>query len=205
MGARTTSPAPVGDHGRDPGCGCHLRGDDLAAHAAATERRALPHLDLTRARTLGEELGAGLPRSARVHAFDLGQEHEQARTDEHGDLGRECVVVAEGDLVGRGRIVLVHDRDGAETEELGERLARVHVRRAIGDVVRREQDLCGSEPFGCQRLVPGRLQARLSESGGRLESRNAARPSLQPEPREAECDRARGDDARRLARAHELT
>ena len=60
---------------------------------------------------------SGGSRRPRVHALDLGQEHEQASADEDRDLGGERVVVAERDLVRRGRVVLVHDRHRPEREE----------------------------------------------------------------------------------------
>ena len=75
-----------------------------------------------------EQLGTGRSRRARVHAVDLRQQHEQPRADEDGHLRGERVVVAEGDLVRRGRVVLVHDRHGSEREQRGERVAGVQVR-----------------------------------------------------------------------------
>ena len=153
----------AGDHRRDAGSARHLRGEHLAPHPPRPSSVPTPDLGLAGELALGQELGSRGPGSARVHAFDLGQEDEQARADEDGDLGREGVVVAEGDLVGRRRVVLVHDRHRAETEELGERLARVHVGGAVGDVAGREQDLGRRDPVRAERLLPGRLEARLSE------------------------------------------
>ena len=51
-----------------------------------------------------------------------------------GDLRRQRVVVAEGDLVGRGRVVLVHDRNRPEPEQRVEGVADVDVRLPVGDV-----------------------------------------------------------------------
>ena len=65
------------------------------------------------------------------HAGHRGEQHEQARAHEHRDLRGERVVVAEADLVGRRRVVLVHDGHRAEREERGERAARVDVGAAL--------------------------------------------------------------------------
>ena len=189
---------PTGDHGRDAGRGRHLRGDDLAAHPAAPERGADADLGLEGELALGDQLRAGRSGRPRVDAFHLGQENEQPRPHEHGDLGRERVVVAERDLVGRRRVVLVHDGHRAEAEELGEGLARVHVGGAVGDVAGRQQDLSGRDALASERLLPGRLQACLPERRGGLEPGHRARALRQPEPRKPQRDRAGRDDAHRL-------
>ena len=53
---------------------------------------------------------------------------------QNGDLRGQGVVVAEGDLVGGRRVVLVHDRDRAEPEQRVEGVADVDVRLPVGDV-----------------------------------------------------------------------
>src|SRR5439155_9128577 len=77
--------APGRDHGRDARGRSHLRRNHLRAHAAATELAPDADLGFTRELALGEQLGAGRPGSARVHALDLGEEDEQLRADEHRD------------------------------------------------------------------------------------------------------------------------
>ena len=57
------------------------------------------------------------------------------------DARGQAVVVAEADLGGRDRVVLVDHGDGAEGEQLFERGARVEVAAALLGVVGREQDL----------------------------------------------------------------
>ena len=76
----------------------------------------------------------GVAGGAGVDALDLGQQHEQPGADEDRDLRRERVVVAERDLVGRRRVVLVHDRHDAARRERGERVAGVQVGGAVGEV-----------------------------------------------------------------------
>ena len=142
-----------------PAAARHLRGEHLAPHAAAPELGADPDLGLAGELALGDQLGARGAGRARVDALDLGEEDEQPRPDEHRDLRRERVVVAERDLVGRRRVVLVHDGHRAEPEELGERLARVHVRGAVGDVARGEQDLGGGDARARRARPPRRPAA----------------------------------------------
>ena len=138
-----------------------------------------------------------MPGRARVDALDLGQQHEQPRPQQNGDLRGQRVVVAEGDLVGRGRVVLVHDRHHAELEQRGQGVARVDVRGALADIRGGEQDLRSGERS--ERFVPRRLQPRLAERGRGLQSRDAARTAIEAEPRETQRNRSGGDDADRLA------
>ena len=190
---------PPRDHCRDTGSTRHLRRHDLAPHPSATELGADSDLGLASELALGQELGSRRPRRARIDAFDLGQEDEQSRPDEDRDLGSERIVVPERDLVGRSRVVLVDDRHGAETKELGERLTRVHVGGPVGDVSGREQDLSRRNPVPSQRLLPRGLELRLAERGGRLQLSHRARSAPEAELREPQRDRPRGNDADRLS------
>ncbi len=149
------------------------------------------------------ELGAWRPGAAGVHAVDLGQEDEQPRADEDRDLRRERVVVAEGDLVGRRRVVLVHDGDGSCVEERLERVASVHVGGAVGDVVACQEHLCREQPLSREGALPGTVELPLPERGRGLELRHRARAPVETELREAERDRARRDDCDGLAASHD--
>ena len=139
----------------------------------------------------------GSPGRPRVHAVDLGQEHEQPRAQQHCNLRGEGVVVAEGDLVRGGGVVLVHDRNDAEVEQRVQRVADIDVGGPVADVGGGEQHLRRRRRR--ERCVPRGLEPRLTERRGSLELRDRARAPLEPEPREPERDRARGDDADRLA------
>ena len=61
---------------------------------------------------------------AVVEAGDIGEDHEQVRTDERAHERGELIVVAELDLVGRDGVVLVDDGHRAEPQELAERQSR---------------------------------------------------------------------------------
>ena len=143
----------------------------------------------------------GLSGAAGVHAFDLGQEDEQPGADEDCDVGGERVVVAEGDLVGRRRVVLVDDRHRSCVEQRLERVPGVHVGGTVGDVIAREEHLRREQVLSRERVLPAALQPALSERRRRLELRHRARAPVEPEVGEPERDRARGDDCNRLAAA----
>jgi len=129
-----TRAVPGGDHRRDPGGSRKPSGRDLALHPAPPVLARGAEPDAFEGAGLGEELCAWIGGMRGVDALDLGQEHEQPRSDEHCELRRERVVVAEGDLVRRGRIVLVHDRDDSEPQQRRERAPHVQVRGALGEV-----------------------------------------------------------------------
>ncbi len=146
---------------------------------------------------LGDELRPGLPGSSRVDALDLGQEHQQPGLNEHGDLGGERVVVAEGDLVGRGRVVLVDHRHRVEGEQRLDRVARVDIGAAVGDVAGRQEDLGGVEAFRGKSALPRLLETGLAERRRGLEPGDVAGAARETEVGEAERDCARRDHADR--------
>ena len=109
----------------------------------------------------------------REDAVDVGEQDEQAGVEQDRDLGGEEVVVAEGDLVGGGGVVLVDDRDHPPLDQPAQGLARVQVVGAGGDVGRGQQHLGGA------RAAARRAAARRRGRGrpGRPPRRPAARPS----------------------------
>jgi hypothetical protein len=66
-------------------------------------------------------------RVGRVEPADVGQQHQPIGADQDRNLGGEEVVVAERDLVGGGRVVLVDHRDHPPVEQLAQGVARVQV------------------------------------------------------------------------------
>ena len=71
----------------------------------------------------------------------VGEQDQPPRLDHDRHLGREEVVVAEGDLVGRGRVVLVDHRDDVPGDQPLQRLARVQVVHPLRHVERGQQHL----------------------------------------------------------------
>src|SRR6266542_1714771 len=85
---------------------------DLADHAARAQSCPAGLADrdpgqVVLAAHLGNGAGAWSGRVAGVQAVHIGQQHQQVGVDEHGDERGYTVVVAEADLLGRDRVVLV--------------------------------------------------------------------------------------------------
>ena len=119
-----------------------------------------------------------------MHAGDLGEEHEEPRTDEDRHLRRQRVVVAERDLVGRRRVVLVDDRYCPDANRASSACVR-DVCGTIGQVADREQHLRGEEIFARERAFPGALEPTLAERGCGLELRHRARAAVESQLRKS--------------------
>ena len=103
-----------------------------------------------------------------VEAVDVGEQHEQVGVHEVRDERGEPVVVAEADLVGGHRVVLVDDRDDAELEQPVERALGVAVVRATDDVLGREQHLPDRAAVTREGARVVREQHALADARGRL-------------------------------------
>ena len=101
--------------------------------------------------------------------------------DEDRDLRRQEVVVAEGDLVGRGRVVLVDHRHDPPLEQLAQRAARVDVVRAHAHVEERQQHLRRLDPALAQQLVVGAVEPALADGARGLQLLDRARAHGQRE------------------------
>ena len=197
--ARTTVPMPGSprDRGAQHAVACR-GGDHGAAHR--TTRRDARRGELRR-HAAAPALGAGAARrgfkrgvdgddvfdqrglgvEARVggeHAVGVGEQHEQVGVDEVGDQRGEPVVVAEADLVVGDGVVLVDDRNHAELEQAGQRLARVQVLLAVHEVERREQHLAAHEAVGVERVVVDPHEPALADGGDGLQRRQIGRTRL---------------------------
>ena len=147
---------------------------------------------------LAHELGAGGAGVPRVQAVLVRQQHEQARAQQHGDLGGERVVVAERDLVRGGRVVLVHDRHDAPAEQGLEGGTRVEIAGARVHVRGGQEHLPRAQAGRGEGALPGRDEQALADGGCRLQSRHV-RGAASVEGRGAQRDRAGRDDAHRNA------
>ena len=93
---------------------------------------------------LGHQLGGGIePRVGGEYPVGIGEQQQALGAQQDRHLGGEEVVVAEGDLVGGGRVVLVDHRNHAPLEQLAQRLPSVQVVRAGAHVEEGEQHLGG--------------------------------------------------------------
>ncbi len=101
-------------------------------------------------------------------AVNGGQNHQQIRRQQRGDERGQFVVVAEFDFRERHRVVLVDDGYDATIEQCDQRIARVEMTFVMFKVFVREQHLCDDEPVRGKKLVVGRHQSRLADSGASL-------------------------------------
>ena len=142
-----------------------------------------------------DQLGSrARPRIGGEHALRVGQHHQQLGAEQDRHLRREEVVVAEGDLVGRGRVVLVDHRDHAPLEQLAQRLARVQVVGPGADVEERQQHLGGRHAARAQQLVVDLVELALADRAGGLQLVDGARPHRERHHPHPAGDRAAGDD-----------
>ncbi len=125
---------------------------------------------------LGDDVGVRVqPRVGGVEPVDVGHQDQLVGGDEHRDLGGEEVVVAEGDLVGGGGVVLVDHRQHAPLEQRAERLAGVEVVRARAHVEERQQHLRAGDAALAQQLVVDPVQLALADGAGRLQRADRGR------------------------------
>ena len=145
-------------------------------------------------RISGMKRGRGVAaRIAGVEAVDVGQQHQRVGRDHLGDARAEAIVVAEADLVGRHRVVLVDHRHGAQPEQRAHGLARVEIAAALLGIVERQQHLRHGDAVARQRLLVGVGELDLAGGGGGLALLELERAGRQLEMRAAEPDGAGGD------------
>ena len=173
---------------RDDPRGADLRGHAAradAARGAPGDRRGFP-LDVAHHR---------YPHAVRVaHALDIREDDQRIGRDQVADQRRELVVIAEPDLLGCDRVVLVDDRHAAVIEERAQREPRREEAPAIAEVVVGEQHLPDLDAVRTERVLPVLHQPRLPDRGRGLQARQLGRASRELEPRHAERDRTRRHD-----------
>ena len=160
-----------------------------AGRALDLARRRLDHVG-----SGGRRLAA--PGRPAKRPVDVGQDDEQIGADQVDDHRGEVVVVAEADLLGRDRVVLVHDRHDAEVEQ-----RRAACAARSGSARGRRGPARVSSTCATCAPVPREARAGRSRRGrsGRPRRRPASRGSsargaFQPSRRLPHRDRARGDD-----------
>ena len=138
------------------------------------------------------------------YAGGICQQHQQSGPQQNRDLSGQEVVVAERDLVGRGRVVLVDDRNHPPGEQPRERLARIDVMRAGAHVEERQQHLRSRYVACAQQFVVDLVELALPNRARGLQlvhRPRAERQAHQPHPAR---DRSAGHDYDRTPRAMEL-
>ena len=178
--------------GRQHG-GLHLRRHAARAHARASAGHEHAH-EVVRALNALDQLRARVVRRSRVEAVDVRQQHEGIGLDHLRDERGEAIVVAETQLAGGHRIVLVENRDDAEAEETRQRRAHVRVVVAAHHVVRGQQNLGGIEVMRLECGRPPRHQKPLAHRGSGLHARQVLRFRGEAERIKARRDRTRRHD-----------
>ena len=112
----------------------------------------------------------------------------------HGrNPGGQAVVVAEPDLTGRHRVVLVDHRQSAVPQQRVQGVAGIQVAPPLLGVGQSQQDLRHGDAVMGERRLIGMGEADLAGRGGGLLVLQADRPSLgQAEMAAAQGDRAGG-------------
>src|SRR5258706_922242 len=200
--------SPVRDHRRHAKAARGARGQELRTHASGAPRRALAAGDFEHASShflqLRDARRATRAGIAVAQAVDVGEQDQEIRAAGVHDLRGELVVVAEAQLLGRDRVVLVDQRHDPIREELRERAARVQKALAIHEARVVEQDLSHEQLLARERALEAAAQIDLADRRGGLLARDRARSLREAEPPRAEPDRARSDHDDLAARAHLL-
>ncbi len=102
----------------------------------------------------------------------IGQQDQQVGVDQVRHQRRQVVVVADLDFLGRDDVVLVDDRDDLALEQREQRVARVQVALAVGQIGARQQRLRDDQIFLRKQLVPHLHQLGLTDRGQHLLERD---------------------------------
>ncbi len=107
-------------------------------------------------------------RIAVEKSVDVREDDQEVGFDEVGDHGREVVIVPEADLLHHHRVVFIDDRDDAMLQQRHQRVARVEIPPAVGEVVAGEQDLRHLPAAPQRRIAVGPDETALSDGGSGL-------------------------------------
>jgi hypothetical protein len=196
----------VGDHGGDAGRGRDHRRLHLGGHAAdalgllvvlgplaCLEAAPEPDpLQVGAVPDLGDPLRLAAARVTVVQAVDIGEQDERPGPGDVRDQRREPVVVAEPDLVGGHRVVLVDHRQHTEFEQPVQGALGVAVVRPAHQVVGGQQDLAGADAVPGEGGGVPRDEQALADAGRRLLGGQVAGAPGKPERSQAGRDRPRG-------------
>ena len=123
----------------------------------------------------------------------VGQDHQRIGFDQVGHQRAQGVVVAELDLVGDHRVVLVDDRDHAQAQQGGQGRTRVEVAFAVGQVGVRQQHLRGAQAVRAEARLVDLREAHLPYRGAGLQFVDVGGTRLEAEAQHAFGDRAGAD------------
>ena len=189
-----------------PACAAMSAASTLVAMPPVPTPLRLAEPRVTAARSAGPVHGVDQPgrpgaRVAVVDAVDVGEQDQRVGPGDVRDQRGQPVVVAEPDLLGGDRVVLVHDRQRAERQQPLHGLLGVAVVAAPGQVVGGQQHLADGDLVPGEGVGVGLHQPELADAGGRLGGREVAGPAAQTQRGQPGGDRARGDQHDLAARA----
>ena len=122
--------------------------------------------------------------------IDIREQDQKIRPDQRSHDCRERVVVAKLHLISRNRIIFIHNRDCAKTEQFVERILRILSRDRVHHRVLRHQHLpCHLIVFRKKPLIDHH-QSRLTDRCACLLCRNVLRPLIHAERLSAHGNRA---------------
>ena len=160
-----------GEHHRNPRPGCDAGSVELGRHASGAHRGSSPvglHLQVSRVGDQGDAFGPRRRRWRCVEAVDVGEQDECLGAYQFGDQRRQTVVVAEPDLAGGHRVVLVDDGHHPQRQQSGECGRGVAVAAGPHEVVHGEQHLAHLQVVLGESLRIVGQQDSLPHRGGRL-------------------------------------
>ncbi|BEU66124.1 hypothetical protein MAFF301069_06790 [Ralstonia pseudosolanacearum] len=131
-----------------------------------------------------------LARIGGVQATLIRQDDQRIAFDQVGDQRAQRIVVAELDLVGDDRVVLVDDRHHAEAQQGQQRRARVQVALAVSQITMRQQHLRRADTVPRELRFVHLGQAHLSDGGSGLQLVDLLRPPGPAQPLHAFGDGA---------------
>ena len=183
------------DHRMRAGARSQTRSTQLGLHAATAQRTTDATCHGIQCRIIGagfeDQLGIGVvARVGVVHAVAVGEDHQQIGFHQVGYQRGQGVVVAEADFIGDHGVVLVDHRDHVEIHQGAQGTARVEIALAVGEIVVRQQHLCGTPVVLGKARLPGLHQGHLANGGSGLQLVHRARSAGPAQAAHAGCHRA---------------
>src|SRR5690606_6873157 len=140
-----------------------------------------------------------LARVGAVQAGLIGENDQCLGLDQVGDQCPQRVVVAEADLVGYHRVVLIDDRYDTQAQQRVQGAARIQVASPVGQVLMGKQYLRGAYAVAGERHFVGLYKAHLPDRRRGLEFMHGIGPARPTQARHALGDGAAGNQHHLLA------
>ena len=177
---------------------CEHRSLHLCRHAARTHARSRTGHEhahqIIGARHTRDQLRPRVIWRSSIKTIDISEQNESISLNHLRNEGSEAIIVAEAQLSGGHRIILVQNRNDAEAEEARQRGTHVRVVVTAHDVVRGQQHLGGIEVMRLESSGPTRHQEPLPHRRRGLHARQVLRLRREAERIKPGSDRTRRHD-----------